>query len=298
MYRRILIPLDGSTLAEQVLPWAKMLAVRSKATIVLIQAIPHLHGPLRVDGEVIQVDEQTEMLQMRAHEYLEEVCKELGNAHIPAASEVRVGAPAPAILEFAEGSGIDLIAMTTHGSTGVLDWVYGSVADKVLHGAHVPVLLVRASDPPAASGPLKRILVALDGSELAERALEPARQLAVDFDAELSLLRVWERPLYGIEDSPSVMEALERSSREGAEHYITVAAQRLRAQGARVRGATTSGPVAPGILEQAQTLAADLIVMTTHGRSGLGRWVMGSVADGVLRAAMVPVLLIHAAHAA
>jgi nucleotide-binding universal stress UspA family protein len=294
MYRRILIPLDGSPLAEQVLPLAKMFAARFNATVVLFQAVAPIHQDLRVAGEIFQADEQTELARWRAREYLESIHQDFAAAGIIVEREVRVGAPAPSILEFAEQAEIDLIAMTTHGRTGVLHWVYGSVADKVLHGARVPILLVRANEQSAAPKPLTRILVPLDGSELAERALAPARQLAAEFDAEVLLLRVWETPLYGPEDSPVVMEALEQAASTNAKDYITHTACQLQAQGVPVRGETKNGAVVESILEQAQDSATNLIVMSTHGRSGVGRWVMGSVADGVLRVASVPVLLIRA----
>ena len=294
MYRRILVPLDGSPLAEQVLPLAKMFAARFKATVVLFQSVVPIHETLRAESEIFQADEQTELVRRRTCEYLESIQHDFAAAGITAEREVRVGAPAPSILDFVEQAEIDLIAMTTHGRTGVLRWVYGSVADKVLHGARVPLLLVRASEQPATPQPPTRILVPLDGSALAECALAPARQVAAESDAEVMLLRVWETPLYGPEDSPVVMEALEQAVSANAQEYITHATCQLQAQGLPVRGEAKNGAVAESILEQAQAAAADLIVMSTHGRSGIGRWVMGSVADGVLRGASVPVLLIRA----
>ena len=295
MYRRILVPLDGSPLAEQALPLAKMFAVGFQAAVVLFQAIPPIRETLRVDGEVFPVDEQTELLRWQAREYLESVHKDFAAAGIAAEREIRAGVPAPAILDLVESTGIDLIVMATHGRTGVGRWVYGSVADKVLHGARVPLLLVRASEQPVAPQPLTRILVPLDGSELAERALEPARQVAEAFDAEVLLFRAWDMPLYGMEEPLNVVESLERAVRASAEDYVTHSTCQLQAQGMRVRGETQGGTAAEGILEQAQHVKASLIVMSTHGRSGVSRWVMGSVADRVLRTSPIPVLLIRAA---
>ncbi len=295
MYRRILVPLDGSPLAEQALPFAKMFAWGFQATAVLFQAIPPIRETLRVDGEVFPVDEQMELLRWQAREYLESVHKDFAAAGIAAEREIRVGAPAPTILDLIESTGIDLIVMATHGRTGVGRWVYGSVADKVLHGARVPLLLVRASEQPVAPQPLTRVLVPLDGSELAERALEPARQVAEAFDAEVLLFRAWAMPLYGMEEPLNVVESLERAVRANADDYVTHSTCQLQAQGMRVRGETQGGTAAESILEQAQHAKASLIVMSTHGRSGVSRWVMGSVADRVLRASSIPVLLIRAA---
>jgi nucleotide-binding universal stress UspA family protein len=298
MYRRILMPLDGSALAEQVLPLAKMFAARFQAAVVLFQAIPTVREPLRAEGEVFPADEQMELMRWQAREYLLKISKDFAVDQITTTCEVRVGAPAPAMLEFAEGAGIDLIAMTTHGRTGLLRWVYGSIADKVLHGAHVPLLLLRAREEPVAPKPLTRLLVPLDGSALAEEALAPARQIAAAFGAEVLLLRVWGVPAVGYDNLPvPVFDELEQAARAIAQSYVALVSSQLQAQGVRVTGETQSGAAAEGILEMVQRAEASLIVMSTHGRSGLSRWVMGIVAESVLRAAPVPVLLIRAAHA-
>jgi nucleotide-binding universal stress UspA family protein len=293
MYRRILVPLDGSVLAEQVLPLAKDFAARFKAAIALFQAVSPIRRPQRAGAEVYQAGEQLELLRGQAREYLETIRKDFTAASIAATSEVRTAAPAAAILEYAESEGMDLIAMATHGRTGVGRWVYGSVADKVLHGARVPLLLVRVSDEPPAPRPLTRILVPLDGSALAENALEPARQVAAAFDADLLLLRVWNFPFVGYEVPVSVLDEWERDERAAAQDYLTLVTDQLQAQGLRGRGETQGGAVAEAILAVAQNADASMIVMCTHGRSGVGRWVMGSVADRVLRAAPMPVLLVR-----
>lgn len=283
MYSRIMVPLDGSPLAGQALPLAKMLAARCRAKVVLFQALAPVSDA-----------RHAEALRSQAHVYLEGVRKDFAAAGIEAETELRVGAPATAILEFAESTGVDLMVMATHGRSGALRWIYGSVADKVLHSTRVPVLLIRVSEQPRPVEPITRIVVPLDGSALAEKALDPARQLAAAFDAEVVLLVVWQIPAIGFENVPiSVLDEWEEAARADAERYVADVKNRLQAQGIRVQAKTQCGGAAESILETAESANAHLIVMSSHGRSGISRWVLGSVADRVLRSSAIPVLLIR-----
>jgi nucleotide-binding universal stress UspA family protein len=208
---------------------------------------------------------------------------------------VLAGPPAPVIID--AGRDFDLIAMATHGRSGIGRWVYGSVADKVLHGASVPVLLVRAR-PAATAGavPPRRILLPLDGSELAEQALPLALALAERAGAELILAQsiasaamALANPYgYGV----GAAELLEHVQ-AGAQAYLEDVGQRLADGRLTVRTEVRLEPAAEAILDVASEKQADLIVMSTHGRSGVGRWVLGSVADRVLRGTTVPVLLVR-----
>ena len=154
MYQRILVPLDGSSIAEQALPFAKMFAVRFQSSVVLFQAISPLgkraHGSATSDA-----DAQVQLSRQRAEEYLETIVHGfpvgLAVEHV-----ARIGAAATSILEFAESAHIDLIVMATHGRTGLQRWVYGSVADKVLSGARLPILLVRAMEAPHTLASIQR----------------------------------------------------------------------------------------------------------------------------------------------
>lgn len=294
MFRRILIPLDGSSIAEQVLPLAKMFAVRFQSSVVLFQAIEPLSQRARVEGAASDADDQVELSRRRALEYLETIEHNFP-VGLSVEHAVRVGSAATAILELAESAHIDLIAMATHGRTGLQRWVYGSVADKVLSGARLPILLMRASEAPHAIAPIRRILVPLDGSTLAEGALVPALRLATAFDAEMLLFRVCEPSTYlqnGL-TSGTAAAALDEAVCTTVEEYLTEKTQEVRGQGVHVRWETQFGIAAENILDVAQKRAANLVVMSTHGRSGIGRWIMGSVADRVLRASRIPVLLIR-----
>lgn len=299
MFNRILVPLDGSRLAEQALPLAQAFAERLASTVVLFRAVIPMHEAVSPRGEAYSAAEQVDLLRESARRYLDALCRERSAVSVEMQTRVHAGSPAAAILTFAENTHADLIVMVTHGRTGLRRWALGSVADKVLTGTQTPLLLVRASDSPRESVRLNRILVPLDGSALAERALPPARQLALAFDADVHLFRAWENPLYGVEAYPIGVspEDYSETMSKATGDYLQQTAQELERAGLRVHCETGCGPAAEGILETAQKQEADLVVMCTHGRSGFSRWVLGSIADRVLHAAPVPVLLIRSGSA-
>jgi nucleotide-binding universal stress UspA family protein len=294
MFRRILIPLDGSPIADQALPLAKMFAVRFQSSVVLFQAIEFLGKRRPVQDTAADADDQLELSRTRALEYFETIERDFPGG-LSVEHEVRVGSAATEILALAESAQVDLIVMVTHGSTGLQRWVYGSVADKVLSGSRLPILLVRASEAPHAMALTRRILVPLDGSALAERALAPALCLAKAFDAQVLLFRAQEPAPY-VESAfgaGASEAALDEALGAMVEEYLTGQTRAVRSQGVRVSWVMKFGMAAEGILEVAQKHTVDVVVMSTHGRSGAGRWIMGSVADRVLRASQIPVLLIR-----
>jgi nucleotide-binding universal stress UspA family protein len=294
MYGRILIPLDGSPVAEQVLPLAKMFVKRLRSSVVLLQAVEPLGKRMHVEGATLHVDEQVEAWRKQALDYLQTIQRDFP-AGISVECATEVGSPATVILDWAESARVDLIAMATHGRTGPQRWVYGSVAAKALTGTRLPVLLVRAVPTPRPLSSIRRILVPLDGSELAEQALVPAQIVGAVFDAEIILFRVVDFPGYAAKSQGAGMytSAVEDAMRETAEEYLAQTAGYLQAQGARVKWETRLGLATERILEAAQEQVADLIIMSTHGRSGLGRWVMGSESERVLSASQIPVLLVR-----
>lgn len=293
MFKRMLIPLDGSPTAEQVLPWAKTIAARLSSTVMLFQAIEPVRDELMVNGERLGAEDQVELVRSSALTYLKTLRQDFAGTSLVTECHVGAGAPAEAILEFAEMAHVDLIAMATHGRTGMQRWVYGSVADKVLSSALHPVLLVRATEQPLKPATVSRILVPLDGSGLAERALVPAKQLAEAFGAELVLFRAWQRWVYMLDAYPTgtSMVMMDEQVRGIAEDYLKRQTQQIASQGLRVCSEAQPGPAADWILATADKYRADLIVMSTHGRTGVGRWMMGSVANRVLSVSPIPVLL-------
>jgi nucleotide-binding universal stress UspA family protein len=187
--------------------------------------------------------------------------------------------------------------MTTHGRGGLERFWLGSVADELIRLCPVPLLLI-GPEPGPLPGPFRRILVPLDGSALAEAALDPAVTLAgLEAGAELVLLQVVQ-PVASEVWIPDAALAARLASvdlirqREGAREYLDATARRLEASGLMVRARVEEGDrVASAVLDAARDEQADLIVIATHGRSGLARLALGSVADKILRSSRTPLLV-------
>jgi nucleotide-binding universal stress UspA family protein len=194
------------------------------------------------------------------------------------------GVPAEEIVTFARKEEVDLIAMATAGKTGLERVFSGSIAEEVIRHAEVPVLVIR---PGATEGDWSRILVALDGSERAEEILSDVARIARDENALVDLVRVAQPVVAasGMGEAPLVLPG------DDPLPYLRGVAGRLEAEGVRARAVGLEGRAAAGILEHAKISRAGLLCLTTHGRSGVARFFLGSVAEEILRHAPCPVLL-------
>jgi nucleotide-binding universal stress UspA family protein len=310
MLNTILVPLDGSVFAEQVLPLAVSIASRAGSRLVLVKAAPVPREPLQINEERLSVDEQLAWMTDSAERYLRKVREQVnesvhhttagqGGNHLEIATRVLVGDAGPTVADYARECGADLIVMATHGRSGFDRWSLGSVADKLVQLSRVPVIAVRPATTRLISlealPSLDRILVTLDGSEMAEQVLPLAKALARGFDAELLLFRVAVIPpsVYHGPDVALVWTDLWEGIVREAGHYLEQVASTLRSEGFQVRAMTARDNVAESILVAADEQDVSLIAMTTHGRTGLARVVFGSVADRVLRAGNRPVLLVR-----
>lgn len=300
MTTRILVPLDGSNLAERALPCATMLARGLPADLVLLRAVSISPDLDEILGHVLRdVEEHMERLEARANDYLGQAAERLKGAGLHVRTVVRRGPAAEAIVDYAEQMDIQHIVMATHGYSGISRWRHGSVAERVLQSASVPVLMVCAKGGegiPEETMTCHRILVPLDGSNRAEQALPPAVSVAQALNAEIVLFRV---PIAHVSGSLAdawyvPLEGTFETANQIAEEYLSRVADDLREQGARVATGTRMGGVADAILGYAEENKIDLIAMCTHGRTGLARWTLGSVADRVLRARSAPLLLVRA----
>lgn len=293
MYRRMLVPLDGSELSEVVFPYARELAAGFGLDVILL----HVHSPAaRGTRHVYQayVNYQTEVMKRQ----LAEVVKRIGvsdeDKKLVVHGEVVEGYPAEEILRYADEKEIDFILMATHGYSGVKRWALGSVAEKVLHVSKVPIWLVRASVPEQTTTDTwssRMILVPLDGSELAEEVLPHAEAIAKQRGAELIeivLLRVIEPPITGDHYFRNVPV-----TKEEVCQYLDKIEQRLKQAGLKVRSEILEGEPAEQIISYAGKNPANLIVMSTHARSGIGRWFYGSVTATVLHRASSPIFLVR-----
>jgi nucleotide-binding universal stress UspA family protein len=290
MFRQILVPLDGSPLAERVLPYVQAIAAAGNARVLLLQVVssPESHpaGDATTDHSAAVTD---------AESYLRDLAKRFS----PAATDwlVEKGEATDVLLGAIPRGGIDLVAMSTHGRSGIGRWVYGSVADAVLRHSPVPVLLASAtmqltrwrSDRPL------RILVSLDCSTLSEAILEPACALADTLKANLILLSV--APLIVTPDPYGGMYLAYDPDQDRAERrtYLEGVAAKLRAPGRNVSIRDAFGLVDSTLVDVALYVGADLIALATHGSGGVARLLMGSVATSIVQRAPLPVLIVRPA---
>lgn len=289
MFRSILVPLDGSLFAEHALPLALGIASRAGARLRLVQVhVPY--GLMNLDGMAPFAVELDARALARERAYLAEVAersKKVTPCPVDAASLEGCN-PVEALAEYAAREGVDLVVMTTHGRGPLTRSWLGSVADGLLRRATVPVLLLRPREqaPELGQAPvIRHILVALDGSPLAEEVLGPALALGALLRSRYTLLRVID-PRFSEGSSPPPAERLE------AEAYLGGVAARLRQRGAEVRTAVAGGrPAAAAILREADLQSADLVALATHGHGRVGRLLLGSCADKVIRGATRPVLV-------
>ncbi len=289
MIRSILVPLDGSLLGERAIPLARLVAGVSGAELVLLRAIL---SDQTDEGDDVEAASRA---VKESEEYLAKQAFGLGDGSRRVKPIVTVGDPASAILDFVNENDIDMVVMATHGRTGLGRWLLGSVADKVVRHSHKPVLLVRPDGPPKVS--LSRIMVTLDGSEIAETALEEVVELAKMLDARVVAIRVVPPPPVLYESyafsgyNTGWVDDLMVSEQETARSYIDGVVNRLHQLGIAAEGIVATGLVAEAILEEADKQKIELIAMATHGRSGIGRWALGSVAERVIAGTKIPLIL-------
>lgn len=300
MYAKILIPLDGSKTSERVLPFARALAGTLKLPVELLEVVdvsavsapggsekaPHLDA-LIAEGE------------RECREHLKMVAGEFPGSKV--GCMVERGTPADVIIERAAADKGTLIAMATHGRSGVNRWMMGSVAEKVLRGSESTMFLVRADEDarPDGTAMIRSIVVPLDGSELAESVLPSAVEIAKSLDLEVILCRAYElaaSAYYGSEDNLPNYDAMLLNLKNEVEGYLTDKAASLKQAGlAKVSWIALAGAGADEIVRYTRGHPDALIAMCTHGRSGVRRWVLGSVTERVVRRSEDPVLVVHAA---
>jgi nucleotide-binding universal stress UspA family protein/predicted transcriptional regulator len=289
---KILVPLDGSKLGESVLPWAKSLARDLDAGLLLVRVIASRGGTEYQAGGVHRRHTPTGWHE--AEVYLERQKRTLEAEGLDIHTRVRHGLVAENILDLAAEERTSLIALATHGRRGIARFFLGSVAEGLVHDARIPLFLVPADAPRRGAPRLRRILVPLDGSQLAERALE----YAADLVGRRPIILFRAVSIDDIEaDVPNTLlvehEAFSRAERDARE-YLDGIAQRLAASGHTIEASTARGRPAQEVAIAARAAGADLIVMASHGRTGAERARLGSVADEVVRHGELPVLLISA----
>jgi nucleotide-binding universal stress UspA family protein len=284
-FRSVLVPLDGSELAASALPLARILASSQGAELTLVTVLPADIEPGWTRGSA---------------DYLQEIAAPVRAAGVVVHTTIRLGDPAAAILELASECDADLVVMATHGRTGLGRAVLGSVADQVLRSGAVPVLLLHPNEHRTEA--LRTVLVPVDGTPGAAMALATAVPLARSSGAKLVLVRatvplpLWlYEPTLGLNTGPLIDPMWNEDARLAAEAYAEGLAARLRRAGLAAEGQGISGLPGAAIVAAADAADADLIVMSTHGRGGPLRSILGSVANEVVRNSRRPVLLVRRA---
>lgn len=299
-FRDIVVPLDGSRLAEHALPVAATLARRAEGCMRLIAVVPgaSFMDPIDLPDSVSAGLEQS---RRYLGQYIDDMVARLRRVeYVRVTGDVRVDAPIEGILDAAERHHAQLIVMTSHGRGGIQRAWLGSTADAIVRRAAVPVLILKPDtdidvdlrDHPAYGS----VLVPLDGSALGEAALEPAITLASLFGGSITLVQVVATP-YALGPMPvsqglGVDHHAWLGRREHAEAYLQTVAAALRARGITATPLVVEQDrVADAIMETARHGGGHVIALATHGIGGVKRMLVGSVADKVLRNADVPVLV-------
>lgn len=293
MYEKVLIPLDGSNAAEIVLPYAGEIAAKLGAEIILMSV-----SEPTADARDNLYNSYLERIVKRFKKGLKDQGVKKG---VKVQTEVLFGRPESEIIRYAEENDVSLIAMASRGLSGEGPWLLGHIAGKVLRATYKPVLLVRIpadSEALKERSLIKRILLPLDGSKVGEAAIPSAESMAQSLGAELVLFQVIRLSALvaseGAAMSSDMIREEEEYRRATAVAYLNGVETGFKGKGLKTSIALASGSPADQIIDYAERNAIDLIAMSTHGRSGIGRWVFGSVTDKVLHSGDTAVLTVRA----
>jgi nucleotide-binding universal stress UspA family protein len=300
-FRSMLVPLDGSPLAEQTIPLALEIARAARSKLRLVLVHPLLPPPFYEESAQLYV---TVDLAMRksARDYLRGLAARLREqSGLQISSVILEGPTEAALARYVHDIGADLVAMTTHGRGGVRGAWLGSVADRLVRRLDVPILVTRAREGAgtlSASPKIREILVPLDGSGLAEAALAPAAAMAELFEAELVLAQIVPSLTAGSLLPVNFAAGYDRDAaalqRKQAQDYLEGLGEDLRKRGTRVRTTVSVAPnVGEALIGLAHPQRIDLVAIATHGRSRVQRLMLGSVADKLIRGAEPPVLVVR-----
>jgi len=306
MFKRLLVPLDGSELAEIALPYAEELAIHLGSEVILIN--------VRMPSEDPDNPEHRAYISKLVATTAQDIKK---STALAPGEKVKVESaiigspgllthPAEEIVDYAEKENISLIVMATHGRTGIRRWTLGSTANKVARASKCPVLLIRANTDVPKSVRLDKILVPLDGSKQSEAVFPYIENLASQLKTSIGLLNVIEPPYHiytdyegmGYYGDPGIIRV--RYTEEEieplkvvAEKYVKSVSDKLTARGIKTSYEVRIGSAGEEIIEAEEEIHPDMVAMSTHGHSGFGRWEHGSIADKVLHHGNTPLLLVR-----
>ncbi len=303
MISHILVPLDGSELAERILPCIAFLAKGLKCPVTLLHVVDSAILPnVPETAHKALVEQLIAREKEEAQKYLQHQKRWLEDRGVSAASEIVAGSPVATVVSVANAQQASLIAMSTHGRSGINRLFLGSVADGVLHTATAPLLLYHPrEDQTEKESQFEEIVLPLDGSPFSEEALPVAIDLAKGLSIPITVVRAIPTSTLAFSDpftagAEGYSETILEAATDAAEAYLGNKVSELHAAGIKAgRTLLLQGDPGGQIIDLLTKTRAPLTVMSTHGRSGVGRLLLGSVADRVVRASRTPVLLVHAA---
>lgn len=300
MYSRILIPLDGSKTAEKVLPYARSLVGKFKVPVELLAVVDIGEIAMHMASEKARfLDTMIEDATRQSTSYLQGIAGTFPGTTVT--WSVEKGKAEECIIEKGATDKAMLITMATHGRSGLNRFLLGSVAEKVLRGAVNPLLLIRATEGAGTEGAatINSLIVPLDGSALAENVLPMAVEMAKQLDLEIELFRAYQIPynVYAGDEGfyAGNFDELLAGVRDEATEYLDKKAAELKKLGVtKVSCVSKEGFAGDEIISLGRKTPDNVIAMSSHGRSGVKRWVLGSVAETVVRHSGDPVLIVRA----
>lgn len=306
MFTKALVPLDGTEVSEGIIPFVTQFARGLDIGVVLATTVeldPLREGLLnRIAGSMMETpaaDALRERIERDVKNRLEDLADRMALEGIAAETSVRFGPPSDGIIGMAQDSQCDLIAMSTRGRGVVSSGLLGSVTYKIMHESSIPVLAItpeRARERWDSDYGIRRIIVPLDGSELAEAALPYAVVIAQRMNMGITLVRVLHLDSVAYSEGYNLGDMLgeaEAQMEAEARRYLVDVARRLRDEGLEVETETLRGSASSEIAELARRTDHNMIALATHGRSGVSRLLMGSVAEAVVRTSGDPVLVVR-----
>jgi len=291
VYEKILVPLDGSELAEVALPYVETLAGKLGSEITLLHVCDsnhnqydHMHN-LYMEKVADTVRQGAEKRMDKSEKKPLDVKPVILNGHA-----------AEQIVDYADKNGIGMILLTTHGRSGIKGWLLGSVATKVLKATRRPVAIIRSTGTkgkPKRISAFNKLLVPLDGVKKSEAVIPYVEKIALGIGAEVVLLHIFATVYPGEFAALPYDGGAPDKSKNKATDYLSVVGRRLEKKGIKTSYVTEFGPVAEQIIRQAKEIKAGMVVMSTGKRRGLKRWTLGSTVNVVLHEGKAHVMLIR-----
>lgn len=292
-YQKIVVPVDGSPLAEEIFSHLQRMIIPAQTELHLVSVLEAWR--YAVGTPDLAMNDLVTYLRTDLEDYLSAQKKRLQQLGYRVVTHCHTGDAALTIVDVANAIDADLIAMTTHGRSGIRRWTLGSVTERVLHETQLPILLVRHET--LTTGVPTHIMVPLDGSSLSEKALPYGIDIAKAAGATIMLLHVIQvidptnqRLLF---HSKAEAESAVQQWRLEGERYLATVKERLATAGVPIETRVRTGDPDRVICATTIDAGIDLVVMSTHGRTGMRRWIYGSVANKVLRGLDTPLLLVR-----